>query len=152
MTSRASIDRDGQLGELPIAGPAGSDGVGRHHPVDPLGLPLDGVLIEGPLVHQAGDGTAENLIPRTAHQHRHHEGEHRISPGQTRARKGQAAEHAQGDEDVGAGVEGVGQQKIAVEPAAGPGLEPHHPDIHRQGEDQKGERQYSRRSAAGRRP
>ena len=67
----------------------------------------------------------------------------RASAGSAQARparaRGQAAEHAEGDEDVGSGVEGIGEEKVASEPASGTGLEPDDPDVHRQGEDEEPE-------------
>jgi hypothetical protein len=54
-------------------------------------------------------------------------------------RQRQAAEHPEGDENIGSGVERIGEEKVAPEPASGTGFEPDDPDVHRQGEDEESE-------------
>jgi hypothetical protein len=63
-----TINRNGELGEAPVAGMAGADSVGRNYAAHTFSLPLNGGLIAGTLVHQAGNGASENLVSRAPYK------------------------------------------------------------------------------------
>jgi hypothetical protein len=104
-----SVYGDRQFSEAVVARPARPDGVRRPDSIYSFGLLSDGGLIEGPLVYQTGDRATQDQIACPSHQHRHNERERRIGPGQPRTCEGEAGEHTESNEDIGASMKRVGE-------------------------------------------